>query len=153
MEYLEMVYLYIIVLSSVFVYFIIELLKSINSYLNTTKRTKLYTNYQDLKGVLDQSKVLAYKHIFNVFILVDYANNIKTTKEDISKLNREYIKVLIRYIGSNILEDLTTIYGSKDSVIEQLSEEFIQRVISDEGEIFGNNNIIESDTDNHEESK
>ena len=89
-----------------------------------------------VEDILHKSMNSAFDKVFHESLLVNFNSGKKLTDLDLSKLNREFIDIVISYSGQNIVNDYVKIRGSLDSFLSYLSNYFYIRAIQEESELL-----------------
>lgn len=89
-------------------------------------------HYPILLEIMKRGKDTAYQKIYRDYILVQTASGMKVGKEDLKRIQKEYIKLVFQCCGKRVIQDLKLIYGDLDSLCTFLLNDFILRVEMDE---------------------
>jgi hypothetical protein len=98
-------------------------------------RLMLYNNTEYLMVILNQILGYSYQIIYQKEILVHQINNNKMSNEEVNKLRLEFIKMVMEFLGKNILRDLIELYGDYDSVMNFIANDFNEKYYKDEVQV------------------
>jgi len=99
-------------------------------------RKLLYDNYVTLSVLLEDKNNVAYTKIFQDDMIVYFASEYRTNQDDMKKLQKKFVKLVISFLGPNILKDVTDLYGSDEAFYSYLITYFNNRATADESEIL-----------------
>ena len=120
------------ILISILLFFVIILVCSIIiclfRFINSITRKFLFSRIEQLYVALEFSKEVVFEKIFQEDILVFNTSGYTINQDDLNSLQSKYIKLLLQYLGNDIVNDLIKIHGNLDSVCMILASEFIIKI-------------------------
>lgn len=117
------------------------------------KRKDLFLRFNEILAIYETSQELAYEKLFRNDILIHSTSGYRINKEEMDKFQREYVELVFKSCGPNIVDDLEKIYGDLDSLTLSLINDFIKKVGQDElvlTEALKNQQLSDLDSDKNE---
>ena len=96
------------------------------------KRTTCLQYYVEHIAILEKAKEIAYQKMFKDHILVYSSSGFRINKDELEKVQREFVKLVFRICGPSIMEDLKVLHGDLDSITVLLINELIIKIEQDE---------------------
>lgn len=126
--YLHTILILMIIIPLLFFY---KLFSFSNKLLQERHRELLFNRFSELVAIYVFSKENSFKSLYKQKISVLYTSKSDTIskKDEISNLEKVFIKRAIEMCGTNIVKDLSDIYGGTDSLIRDLSEYYYSKII------------------------
>lgn len=110
-------------------------------FLSYYKRTKLFQRFHEVYILYEHAKEQIYENLYSSDIYIYHINNYRLNKdEDLNKLRKIYITNVINALGPSIVQDIEEIKGNFDSIILDLSNYFMKKLLEDENKIFTESN-------------
>lgn len=83
-------------------------------------------------SIVEEAKQIAYEKLYQDDIVVYSASGYRTNLQDIQRLQKRYIELIVSFVGPRIVEDLKNLYGNEEAVYGLLITYFNNRVARDE---------------------
>lgn len=96
------------------------------------ERKLIFENYVVLMSIVEEAKQIAYEKLYQDDIVVYSASGYRTNLQDIQRLQKRYIELIVSFVGPRIVEDLKNLYGNEEAVYGLLITYFNNRVARDE---------------------
>jgi hypothetical protein len=99
-------------------------------------RKFLLSNYEVVNSVFRDAQDIAYLTIFRQRVFVQSASGFRINKDEITKHQSEYVKLVLQMCGPKITKDIIDIHGDLLSISLMLANNFTMRLQNDEKEIL-----------------
>lgn len=131
------------------IYFCYHIYSKVQNYLKEKSRLNRFEYFSEIYAVFNSSKEDAFNNLYRQelsTILLSRINN--TEKIKILKEKEEiYIRKVIELCGPNIINDLNELLGNTDSIILNINNFYITKILEVDLEIFDNNKRSEFSED------
>ena len=114
-------------------------------FLNSITRKFLFSRVEQLYIALEYSKEVVFEKIFQEDILVFNTSGVTLNQTDLHKFQTKYVKLLLQYLGNDLVSDLVKIHGNLDSVCMILASEFIIKLRQKEYLLKSPTNMLHQD--------
>ena len=96
------------------------------------ERRILYELTPEIEFYFKVARDYAYKKVFREDVIVYKTSKVPLDENNIQELKHKYTKLVFVYTGNKIMEDIINVYGDKETVINFIVNEFIDRLGHDE---------------------
>jgi len=112
-------------------------------------RSSIFLRFDKLMDILNQSKDIAYKKIYQEELIVHTSSGYKLSNEEIQIQGASYVKLVLTLCGPSVEKDLVSLFGNIDSICLFLIHGFITKINDNEAELL---RIITNDETTPEET-
>lgn len=117
------------------IYFIISigaLLISFKSVLKHKKRVAYIKNFPEYMSVLEYYMEKAYDIIYREQIMVYSLEAMHLNDKEIDKAAKNFVQLTMKMLGPTLLDEVTSVFGSEDTLTFNILEYFNRRYDNDE---------------------
>lgn len=110
----------------------------VNKYLNIKEREDLFNRFIPVLSIIENAKDTAYKKVFNNIVLPHASSGYKLGNKEIKIAQRDYLKMVFDCCGEKVVSDIEQIYGNIEAFSVVILNEFVEKVLEEEGTITTN---------------
>ena len=104
----------------------------IKKWISIKKRMFIFDHYEEILLVLEQTKIIAYKKVWQEEIVLEGVSGFNIRSSKLKTVQNRYVRLISKFCGPAIMKDLEEIHGNIDSLILFLISEFITKLNEDE---------------------
>lgn len=133
-----------------FIFFILMMVRNWFKFYKVKAQIKDFTNYLT---VLEYHMSKAYELIYKDRILVYSLEATRVPDNEFNKITQDFVKLVIKFIGSSLYSSFCDLYGSEETFIFNLAEYFNNKYEEDSIRKQTMDEISSDDTSSQEELK
>lgn len=123
--------------TSIFLALLVYSIFSFKTFIEKFLSKKLAMDkYVELLGVVEQSKAIAYKTVWQENLIVELGNGYKISDEEFARIKNKYVKFVLELCGPSVVDMLISIHGSLESLCLLLVMGLSAKIAEDEAKFL-----------------